>query len=238
VVKTLVISGAGDLDINGKVLAPHANLVDNSSADEPIKDSQGAASPGKVSFEGAAEQKIKSENGKTAETQIDAKVEARQKVKVWQVAPGSFYLVAWYRGTWTTYAGVPSPNCSMEPGDSFGLPVAQADGSGPWSGWVAFSFDATAYTPTFGYLDTFDDGGTMADVLLGYYFVPGTDTPLQVGSRHDADSALFNYFTIDDWDSLAAIAAHYVYRNKNQRFVWTWSPEAGDSLTGNIVVTR
>lgn len=164
--------------------------------------------------------------------------EARQKVKVWQVAPGSFYLVAWYRGTWTTYAGVPSPNCSMEPGDSFGLPVAQADGSGPWSGWVAFSFDATAYTPTFGYLDTFDDGGTMADVLLGYYFVPGTDTPLQVGSRHDADSALFNYFTIDDWDSLAAIAAHYVYRNKNQRFVWTWSPEAGDSLTGNIVVTR
>jgi hypothetical protein len=164
--------------------------------------------------------------------------EARQKVKVWQVAPGSFYLVAWYRGTWTTYAGVPSPNCSTEPGDSFGLPVAQADGSGPWSGWVAFSFDATAHTPTFGYLDTFDDGGTMADVMLGYYYVPGTDTPLQVGSRHDADSALFDYFTIDDWDSLVASGAYYVYRYKSQRMVWSWSPEAGDSMTRNTVVTR
>jgi hypothetical protein len=59
-----------------------------------------------------------------------------------------------------------------------------------------------------------------------------------VGSRHDADSALFDYFTIDDWDSLVASGAHYVYRYKNQRMVWAWSPEAGDSLTGNIVVTQ
>ena len=107
---------------------------------------------------------------------------ARQKVKVWQVAPGSFYLVAWYRGTWTTYAGVPSPNCSMEAGDSFGLPVEQAGGSGGrGAAGSRTASTPTAYTPKFGYLGTFDDGGTMADVLLGYYYEPGTDSPLQAG---------------------------------------------------------
>jgi hypothetical protein len=152
--------------------------------------------------------------------------EAREKVKVWQMADDSYYLVAWYRGTWTTYAGVPSPNC-----DSLGQPVEQADGTGPWSGWVAYSFKAAAFTPMFGYLGTFDDGGTAADVRLGYYDV-------QQGSSHTADAVFLDYFTDVDWDSLAAVGGYWVYRYKSQRMVQAWSPETDFVQTGNIVVTR
>jgi hypothetical protein len=163
---------------------------------------------------------------------------AAQTVRVWQVSPGSFYLITRYLGTWTTYPGVPSPNCSTDTGPSFGLPVATSRGSGTWCGWVAYSFDATAYTPKFGYLGTFDDGGTKADVLLGHYVDPVSGDQLQVGSDHEADAAFLEYFTIENWDNFLPVGGYWEYRYRNQRMVWTWSPEAGNVISGNIVVQR
>jgi hypothetical protein len=163
---------------------------------------------------------------------------AKQKVKVWQVTPGSFYLIAWYDGTWTTFEGVPSPNCSTEEGASFGLPLEEAEGTGPWGGWVAYTFQAADITRKYGYLGRFDDEGTVADVLLGYYYEPDGTTPLQVGSRHDADSMFLNYFIDVDWESFWPVGGCWVYRYKQQRMIQTYSPETGSTQTGNIVVTR
>ena len=53
------------------------DLVDDSTASEAIKDS---LATGKVSFEGTAEQKIRTESGKTEETKIQSMVELKQKV--------------------------------------------------------------------------------------------------------------------------------------------------------------
>lgn len=167
-----------------------------------------------------------------------ALVDAAQRVKVWESSPGTYFLIAWYAGKWTTYAGVPSPNCSAEPGPGFGLPLAQATGSGPYRTWVAFTFDAAGYTPRFGFLGTFDDGGTLADVLLGYYVDPASGKPLQAGSRHDADAVFLEYFTDIDWDTLAALGSSWVYRYRAQRLVGIWTPEGGTTQTGNIVVAR
>jgi hypothetical protein len=167
-----------------------------------------------------------------------ALVKALQRVKVWESSPGSYYLIAWYVGTWTTYAGVPSPNCSSEPGAGFGLPVAQAGGSGPYRTWVAFTFDAAGCTQRCGFLGTFDDGGSQADVMLGYYVDPVGGQPLQLGSRHDADTAFFEYFTDIDWDTLVGLSSCWVYRYRTQRLVGVWTPEGGTSQTGDIVVTR
>ena len=72
------------------------------------------------------------------------------RVQIWRVAKVSatfgapwsdFYVVLWSQGTWTTYPGVPSPNCDAIPAiRPTALPVEQARGSGTVSGWVTLTF--------------------------------------------------------------------------------------------------
>ncbi len=50
----------------------------------------------------------------------------REHVKVWQIPDGSFYSIETMRGTWITYAGVPSSNCDPKTGLRSNRPTAAA----------------------------------------------------------------------------------------------------------------
>ena len=79
----LKLGEAGAIDVAGRILALEGDLIDDSLAPEVIGDSQLAGpDSGKVMLDGDMEQKVKSEEGKAAETKIDAKVEAKQLVKL------------------------------------------------------------------------------------------------------------------------------------------------------------
>jgi hypothetical protein len=141
-------------------------------------------------------------------------------VMVWQVPDGSFYTILRPLATFTTFAGVPSPNC-----DANGLPLEKGTGTGTFSGWIVFTFTASSYTPKFGYLGVFNDQGSKADILLGWY-------DLQQGP-YPADLISFmNYFP-GGLDTLNATALYQVYRYGCQTMVSTLT-----SGTGNIVVGR
>jgi hypothetical protein len=71
----------GFIDINSKKLILKKDLVDDSTIDEAITDN-GSEGSGKVSFEGSAEQKIKSQDSLKDEISINADVEVKQKVKL------------------------------------------------------------------------------------------------------------------------------------------------------------
>jgi hypothetical protein len=143
--------------------------------------------------------------------------DAIPRIQVWHVPDGSFYAILRPRGIWTTFAGVPSPNC-----DGSGLPTEQAQGSGTYWGWFTVAFTASSYTPKFGYLGTFNCGGTKADILLGNY-------SLQQGDN----GALFawqNYFPGFN-GSFVSFWEQYRYGCQTQV-----SDDAGSY--GNIVVKR
>jgi predicted outer membrane repeat protein len=77
-VKNLILSGYGGADVNGHVLTLYENLIDRSSADQPLADFMaGSATPGKLSFQGASEQIIGSDT-KTVRTGIAARVEVNK----------------------------------------------------------------------------------------------------------------------------------------------------------------
>jgi|GEM_PF-2638482 len=79
----LKLGEAGAIDVAGRILALEGDLIDDSLAPEVIGDSQLAGpDSGKVVLDGDMEQKVKSEEGKTAETKIDANVEANQSLKL------------------------------------------------------------------------------------------------------------------------------------------------------------
>ena len=79
----LKLGEAGAIDVAGRILALEGDLIDDSLAPEVIGDSQLAGpDSGKVMLDGDMEQKVKSEEGKTAETKIDANVEANQSLKL------------------------------------------------------------------------------------------------------------------------------------------------------------
>lgn len=83
-----------------------------------------------------------------------------KEVQVWQVPDGTFYAVVRYTGKWTAFQGGLSPELGV---------LQSADGSGTFHGGYVATFTATGFTPAFGYLGSFDFGGTKADVLLGTY---------------------------------------------------------------------
>lgn len=139
------------------------------------------------------------------------------RVQVWQIPDGSFYAIRWHNGIWTTFAGVPSSNC-----DGSGLPTEQARGSGTYSGWMTAAFTASSYTRKFGYLGTFNCGGTKADILLGNY-------SLQQGDN-GAEFTWQNYFPDIDGSN---VGIWEQYRYGCQTMV---SDDAG--TFGNIVVTK
>ena len=140
-------------------------------------------------------------------------------VKVWQISDGSFYVIVRPCATFTTFATVPSPNC-----DAKGLPLEKAGGTGIFGGWVTLTFTATNYTPKFGYLGTFNDGGTKADILAGWY-------DLQQGPNSADTLSFLSYFP--GWDNLNVTALDEVYRLGHQTMVIT-----SGGTTGNIVVTK
>ena len=79
----LKLGEAGAIDVAGRILALEGDLIDDSLAPEVIGDSQLAGpDSGKVMLDGDMEQKVKSEEGKAAETKIDANVEANQSLKL------------------------------------------------------------------------------------------------------------------------------------------------------------
>ena len=138
-----------------------------------------------------------------------------EDIQVWQMSPFDFYAILSVNATWSTFAGVPSSNC-----DANGTPKEGGDGTGPWGGWITFAFKAAAYTPKFGYLGTFDDGGTQANILLGYYDIPGTQTPLQYGPNHaDLDSwgQYFHQTGSDMSDSVVGLYQVYHYGSQTRR---------------------
>lgn len=141
-------------------------------------------------------------------------------VKVWQVPDGSFYTILRPFATFTTFAGVPSPNC-----DANGRPLEKGTGTGTFSGWIVFTFTAASYTPKFGYLGVFNDGGSKADILLGWY-------DLQQGPNPADLISFMNYFP-GGLDSLNATGIYQVYRYGSQTMISTLT-----SNTGNIVVGR
>ena len=140
-------------------------------------------------------------------------------IMVWQVPDGSFYTIVRPFATFTTFAGVPSPNCNAN-----GLPLEKGTGTGTFGGWVTLTFTATGYTPRFGYLGTFNDGGTKADILAGWY-------DLQQGPNSADTLSFLSYFP--GWDNLNVTALDEVYRLGHQTMVSTNS-----GTTGNIVVTK
>lgn len=156
-----------------------------------------------------------------------------EHVKVWQTAPGSFYAIMWARGTWTTYAGVPSSNCDP----TTGRPTEQAGGSGTVQGWFSWTFSGAAIPGLnrFGWKAPVYDGGSEADVLLGWY-----DNG-QVANTGPWFFWYTNYFLDQNGNPLPASAepnwgsGWEIYRYHCQTMIYN-TDVAG--TTGNIVVAK
>jgi len=144
-------------------------------------------------------------------------------VKVWLTPDGSFYGIWMVVGRFTTFAGVPSPNCNAS-----GSPLEKGTGTGIYHGWLAFAFTADGYTPKFGRLGVFDAGGTKDDLLLGTY-------DRQTGDNEAPIVAFMNHFPGWSWDNWAFTGAREVYGYRSQRMVMTLTNDAV-TVDGNIVV--
>lgn len=157
----------------------------------------------------------------------------REHVKVWQIPDGSFYSIEWMRGTWITYAGVPSSNCDPVTG----LPVEQAGGSGSVRGWITWTFTGSLIPGlrTFGWKPTVDEKGSPADVQLGWY---DKGQNANIGPWWfwytdyflDADGNPIDPSAMPDWGS-----GWEVYRYRDQAMIYN---TAATGTTGNIVVTK
>lgn len=136
-----------------------------------------------------------------------------KQVQVWQAPDGTFYAVASYTGKWQTFAGALSPGAGI---------VQSHDASGTFEGGYTAKFSATSVTPAFGNIETFDYGGTKADVLLGTYGAgqTGPITPFSYLNKYFTGVSGFAYL---NWGWM------YHYRSQ------TWNNyDYGN--TGDIVV--
>jgi hypothetical protein len=161
----------------------------------------------------------------------------REHVLVWQIPDGSFYSIETMRGPWITYPGVPSSNCDP----TTGLPVEQASGSGTAHGWVTWTLTGKLIPglDRFGWKPPVDEGGSPADVQLGWYGTP--PGPVQVGNTGPWWFWYTNYFLDANGNPLAASATPNwgpgweVYRYKCQTMTYN---TAVSGTIGNIVVTK
>ncbi len=160
---------------------------------------------------------------------------AREHVLVWQIPDGSFYSIETMDGTWITYPRVPSSNCDS----ATGLPVEQACGSGTADGWVTWTFTGRLIPGLnrFGWKPPVYEGGSPADVRLGWYTTPSGAT--QVGNTGpwwfwytnyflDADGNPIDPSATPNWGSLWE-----VYRYHCQALYYS-----DTGTVGNIVVTK
>ncbi len=133
-------------------------------------------------------------------------------VQVWQVPDGSFYAVARYTGKYQTFDGAMSPG--------LGVPITQ-DAQGTFEGGYTATFNATGCTGAFGYIGSFDFGGTKADILLGTYGKgqTGPATPSSWLATYFTGVSGFNQ---PNWG--------WTYKYKNQR----WN-NFSTGTTGDIV---
>ena len=131
---------------------------------------------------------------------------------------------------------MPSSNC-----DASGLPVEQARGCGTVDGWVTWTFTGSLIPgrDRFGWKPPVDEGGSPADVQLGWYTTPSGAT--QVGNTGPWWFWYTNYFVNAGGNPIDPSATPdwgpgwEVYRYHDQAMVYN---TAVDGTTGNIVVTK
>ena len=158
-----------------------------------------------------------------------------EHVLVWQIPDGSFYSIETMQGPWITYPGVPSSQCDS----TAGLPIEQACGAGEFHGWVTWTFTGSLIPglDRFGWKPPVDEGGSPADVQLGWYAAPsGAQQVGNIGPWWfwytdyfvDANGNPIDPSATPDWGSVWE-----VYRYRCQALNYT---DAG--TFGNIVVTK
>jgi hypothetical protein len=83
-------------------------------------------------------------------------------VTVWQESNGIYYAVAYYTGTWTTFAGALSPESGA---------LEASGGTGSFSGGYVMTITGklNSNLRLHGFIGTFNFGGTQKDILLGSY---------------------------------------------------------------------
>jgi len=142
--------------------------------------------------------------------------------QVWQDPNNAqnFYVIATYTGIFQTFKGALSPmNGVKETKDATGIEL----------GFYYANFQSSSFTSKFGFIGTFNYGGTKSDILLGSYGAG------QIGDTTPFDFVL-KYFGAGADSSFA-----YIMINGFQQWSWTYYygeqtwVNAGSGSSGDIV---
>lgn len=142
-----------------------------------------------------------------------------RNIRALSMGGNTYLLFVQLNGTWSTFAGAVSPN---------NLTKEPINGSGP------FSINYTAVqagilnssAQAYGYIGSFDMGGSASDILKGYY-------RNQTGSNPNAFSWTARYFNFNG--NLNATGYTAVFRYGNQTYEISLANMTSGSVKGNIV---
>lgn len=114
----------------------------------------------------------------------------QKTVQIWQAPDGTFYVVARYIGTFTTFPGALSPMAAIPE-------TATATGTyqGGYVAEITGTLKASPSYATHGSLGSFDYGGTVTDIQLGTYGSgqTGDTTPFSYVSAYFSPAPSFSY---------------------------------------------
>jgi hypothetical protein len=151
------------------------------------------------------------------------------QVQIWQAPDGTFYVVARYQGTFTTFAGAVSP-ASSPPSCTTESTMATGTFEGGYTAVIAGTLNPTPIYSKHGNIGTFDYGGTPADVQKGAY-TNGQTGPTSVFSY------LAVYFTSVTSFSQPAWGWTYHYQSQTwNNFYYCVQSGGSTPCPGDIVV--